>query len=415
MDSRNKELTIWNPLTKGYFEDPYPHLSDCQVLNDFQIGVSVSNYIVLFRHKHVKEALRHSEINTSKLSSFFQTKEPIIFKNNSSCPFMVKTTSKWLTYLDGDEHLNARKYLEKGLDNFNYEKIVELAVEEMIHDLQTIKNTDIDLVDIAIQLPILVLNKMLGIPADITFEKIKQVSFSLAYSQDLFVSRQNYLDINKDMEWLFLLLSDLYDTNMNSPNNSLISHLIQLKDQEKLHFTKDEIISMLTMVYFASIETSKDAISMIFYELLKNKNLISILKENNKIKTNLLIEEFLRFTSPLQYTVRETTEEYKIEDTTIPANSKLLLCLASANRDETVFNEPNKIIPDRNFNPHLSFGMGRHSCTGAKLARIELRQLLPKIAPLLEGFDFHPNHPPIWQRTILMRGIKNFPVLKRQS
>ena len=410
MDIREQKITNWNPYSPGYFENPYKHLLDCQLSNPIQ--ESFNKFVVLFKHKHVKEALKHDEFNTSNLNGFFKTKEPIIFKNSGGCPFLAKSTSKWLMYLDGQEHNHARIFLEKGLNLFNYEKIVEEAINEAIAKLNFNNNSEFDIVDLCANLPIFVINKIIGISADIPLKKFKDVSHSLAISQDMFVSIPMYLEINKDMEWFFEFFSVLYDAAEKKSNDSLISYLIEINEQQIIKFNKDEIISMLMILFLAAIETSKDSISMIFHELLKNRALIQILKQGNKIERNLLIEEFFRFISPLQYTIRENTSAFEIEGKLIPANSKLLLCLASANRDIEVFNNPNEIVPDRNSNPHFAFGSGKHSCLGAKLARIELRHFLPKIAPLIEKLDFHPLHQPVWQKTIMMRGLKSLMVVK---
>lgn len=410
MDTKNVDLINWNPFTEGYFEDPYTHFSECRKTNPIQSSTSVGNFVVLFRHNDVKKVLKYPGIHTADLSGFLKSKEPLIFKNSNSCPYLAKSSNKWLMYLNGKEHETALNYCQRGLDRFNYEKIVEEAVETTLENLSKNAAPNINLVDVAVEFPFIIINKMMGIPVHNLQDKFIKVVHSLAYSQDMFLSKNTYLEINKDMEWIFLLLSDLYEKTKTE--DTLISYLKDLNNDENWGFTKDEIISMLIILFMAAIETSKDTISMIFFEILKNRKLIDILKNGDKIQTNLLVEEFLRFTSPVQYTIRENKEEMKIENIVIPSNSKILLCLASANRDESVFKNPNLIIPTRDHNPHLSFGMGLHSCIGAKLSRIELRSFLPKIAPWIEAFDFHPSHPPVWQKTIMMRGLKHLHVLK---
>ncbi len=412
MDTGTTELIKWNPFTVGYFDNPYHHLTDCRENNPIQKNVSVSNYIAFFRYKHVKEILKNTENKTSKLSAFFSQKEPIIFKNTSGCPFLSKSTSKWLMYIDDEGHSSARDFCQRGLDNMNYDRVVEDAANEILAILQNDKNSRIDLVDIAAQFPILIMNRILGIPPIYPAERFKDASHALAYSQDLFLSKQKYLDINKDMEFMFELLSELYDARVQKPDDTLISIFIALNNEGKWKFTKDEIISMLMILFMGGIETSKDTISVIFLETLKNRQLIQLLKTNSTIQNNLLIEELLRYSAPLQFTVRENQQAFELDGIFIPENTKLLLSIASANRDNTVFDNPNEIMPERKYNPHLSFGTGAHSCLGGKLARIELRTFLPKIAPLIDHYHLDTNHPPVWQKTILMRGVKHLPAVK---
>jgi len=405
-----KKLIVWNPYTKGYFDNPYEHLLECQANSPIQ--KSIHNQFVLFKHKNIKEALKLPTFNTSNLSQYFANKEPVIFKNNVGCPYMSMVSKKWLMYLDDEEHITARNFCEEGLNSFNYETLVDEAAEEVLNNFSTKK--EFDLVDLSAQLPSIVISKLLGIYDTNSFAKYKQIAHSLALSQDIFIPIKTYLEINKDMEWIYRLLSEVYDKKKIINDNSLTSYLLELNKKNNNLFTKSEIISILIVLFLGAIETSKDSISMICFELMKNRNLLDILKTGSSVDINLLVEECLRYTSTLQYTIRVNKEPYELESFVIPPNSQLLLCLAAGNRDSEVFETPNTIIPDRRNNPHFAFGAGKHSCIGAKLARLELRSFLPKFAPLLEKLDFNSAQPPVWQKTVFMRGVEKFPVIYQQ-
>ena len=80
------------------------------------------------------------------------------------------------------------------------------------------------------------------------------------------------------------------------------------------------------------------------------------------------------------------------EDTNIckhflKANSKISLCWASANRDESIFEKPNEVILDRKVNPHLSFGFGTHNCLGASQTRSILRIMLKVMSEKLSSIE----------------------------
>ena len=72
----------------------------------------------------------------SNTNEFFKEKEPYIFKETNACPYLSKSTSKWLMYLDGEDHLKARELVEKGLVVFNYDELTNQAIDEILVELK---------------------------------------------------------------------------------------------------------------------------------------------------------------------------------------------------------------------------------------------------------------------------------------
>jgi cytochrome P450 family 142 subfamily A polypeptide 1 len=99
------------------------------------------------------------------------------------------------------------------------------------------------------------------------------------------------------------------------------------------------------------------------------------------------VEEMLRWVSPIQDMVRTTTREVRIGDVLLPEGAELMLLYPSANRDESVFDEPFRFDIDRNPNPHIAFGMGEHFCLGNQLARLELNVMFERLLTRLP--DLH--------------------------
>lgn len=84
-----------------------------------------------------------------------------------------------------------------------------------------------------------------------------------------------------------------------------------------------------------------------------------------------MVEETLRFYPPIQAIGRIAKEHVKVGGKTIQKGEQVICWVASANRDEQKFAEPNRFTLERKLNPHLSFGFGIHFCLGAPLARLE--------------------------------------------
>ncbi len=85
------------------------------------------------------------------------------------------------------------------------------------------------------------------------------------------------------------------------------------------------------------------------------------------------VDEVARYTLGVTHLVRRSTRNTVLGDTPIPAGSKVALFFISANRDETVFDQPDRFDILRDPNPHLTFGFGRHHCIGRGLALLEAK------------------------------------------
>jgi cytochrome P450 len=88
------------------------------------------------------------------------------------------------------------------------------------------------------------------------------------------------------------------------------------------------------------------------------------------------MEELLRYESPVQGLARATTRDVELHGTTIPAGEQVVLLYGSANHDETVFPDPDRLDLDRVVRTHWTFGRGIHTCLGAAVARLETRVAL---------------------------------------
>nr|MDT0667416.1 cytochrome P450 [Micromonospora sp. DSM 115978] len=96
-------------------------------------------------------------------------------------------------------------------------------------------------------------------------------------------------------------------------------------------------------------------------------------------RVDSLVDETLRFDSPIHGVYRRTTKDVIVADDFIEAGEHVFVCCASANRDPAVYQAPDEFRIDRTWKwlpPHLAFGHGTHDCVGAELARVEARVAL---------------------------------------
>jgi cytochrome P450 len=120
------------------------------------------------------------------------------------------------------------------------------------------------------------------------------------------------------------------------------------------------------------------------------------------------VEEILRYENPLHYFRRTTTADTVLHGTEIAEGDKVLMYYTSANRDEVVFDDPNRFDIHRSPNPHLSFGIGEHFCLGAHLARLEGRVFFEEVLSTFPTIELTGE--PVRVRSNLNNGYKRMPM-----
>lgn len=122
------------------------------------------------------------------------------------------------------------------------------------------------------------------------------------------------------------------------------------------------------------------------------------------------VEEFLRFSTPVQSHARTAMEDCEIAGQKIRAGDYVVMLYASANRDEDVFSEPDRFDVTRPIreNRHLSLGFGEHFCIGAHLARLETRVVFEELLARFPSYEI--TGPPERPRSTHINGIQSLPV-----
>jgi cytochrome P450 len=175
--------------------------------------------------------------------------------------------------------------------------------------------------------------------------------------------------------------------------------------------SQDELVAMVFLLLVAGHETTVNLIGNGTLALLENPEQLTRLREDpSLIKTG--IEELLRFAGPLETaTERFTREPVTIAEQVIPAGELVFLCLASANRDPTQFEQPDMLDLTRSPNRHVAFGFGIHYCLGAPLARLEAQIAIGTLVRRAQGLALAaPVYQLRWRKGLVLRGLKRLPV-----
>ena len=156
--------------------------------------------------------------------------------------------------------------------------------------------------------------------------------------------------------------------------------------------TRDELTSNAAVLLFGGIETTEGMIANLLHHLLTTESLAEVAADPALLDG--AIEESLRMEPAAAVLDRYATADLELAGVTIPRGDLVILSMASANRDEAVFADPDRFDPRReNARLHTTFATGPHVCLGMHLARIETRAAVLGIARALPGLRADPERP----------------------
>ncbi|MGS4992325.1 cytochrome P450 family protein [Bacillus cereus] len=282
---------------------------------------------------------------------------------------------------------------------------IQRIADDLISDIErkgTLKLVD----DYSFPLPIIVISEMLGIP------KEDQAKFRI-WSHAVIASPETPEEIKeteKQLSEFITYLQYLVDIKRKEPKEDLVSALI-LAESEGHKLSARELYSMIMLLIVAGHETTVNLITNTVLALLENPNQLQLLKDNPKL-IDSAIEEGLRYYSPVEVTTaRWAAEPFQIHHQTIQKGDMVIIALASANRDETVFENPEIFDITRENNRHIAFGHGSHFCLGAPLARLEAKIAITTLFNRMPELQIKGNREEIkWQGNYLMRSLEELPL-----
>ena len=168
---------------------------------------------------------------------------------------------------------------------------------------------------------------------------------------------------------------------------------------------------MILLLLLAGHETTVNLVASGVLALLEHPDELERLRAQPDLM-GTAVEEMLRYCNPVEHgNVRIALDDIEVAGHTIPKGSIVVLLLASANRDESIFDRPDSFDVARDPNRHLAFGFGIHYCLGAPLSRVEaqiaVRQIISRFPHMRLAIDPSQLR---WRSAMAIRGLEQLPI-----
>jgi cytochrome P450 len=208
---------------------------------------------------------------------------------------------------------------------------------------------------------------------------------------------------------LFQLFSGIIEDRRANPRDDLAT-LLANGQVDGAPMGPMETFGYYLITFTAGHDTTKNALAGGMRAFAENPDQLALLQRRPELVASA-VEEVVRWATPVNYMRRTAARDVELRGRTIRAGDHLVLCYASANRDEEVFEEPFHFRIDRDPNHHLGFGYGEHFCLGAHLARRSQRALFSELARRLESVELAGE--PQWIQSSFVVGLKHLPIRYR--
>ncbi len=383
----------------GFVDNPYPVYAALRA-HDPVHAIGPGSWLVT-RHTDVLAVYRDTRVSSDKQREFAP-------KFGDSPLYEHHTTS--LVFNDPPLHTRVRRLLLGALNQraiARMESGVLALVEALLDRLVELESPDL-IEDFAARIPVEVIGNLLEVPhADRA--PLRGWSLAILGALEPAPSQQVLATGNAAVSEFKRYLTGLVARRRQHPGDPQVDVLTRLIQGEVggERLSELELLHNCIFLLNAGHETTTNLIGNGTHALLTHRDQWQRLL-NDRSLIDTAVEELLRFESPLQLNNRMSTAAMRVGDVDLPEGSFITLAIGSANHDETVFHDPERLDIARKPNPHLAFGQGAHACAGMNVARLEARIAFGRLLERCPGLRLRgtPERDP----RLRFRGWRTLPV-----
>jgi cytochrome P450 len=399
-ESRTPDYPVdpgFDPLDPDYLEDPYPYFARFRQEAPVFYAPKIDFWVVS-RYDDIMRIVKDPEtFSNARVQEPLYPLSSEALENLKKDVRVVPTTST----ADPPLHRRTRKHAARA---FSARRVAELEprIREIANGLidDMISDWRADMVSrFAFPLPASVVFSLIGYPEKDTEMLKSWCSDRLKITWGRPLPEEQLATVEK-MTSFFDYIESFVHRRAEDLREDYTSDLLRIRAEDESNLSLEEVVSICYSLSFAGHETTTNLILNGLRQLLGRPELWDELREDPSLIENAVEEVLRRDTSVVAWR-RSTTRPVEVAGVEIPEGARLMLLLASANRDERVFENPDEFdIRRENAGNHIAFSHGIHFCLGAPLARLEARiafelltQRLPdlRLSPPDQTFEFDPN------------------------
>lgn len=281
---------------------------------------------------------------------------------------------------DPPEHTRFRKILQPFFSPHTLKEMLPSLQRQAIEivDAAVAKGECDVMADIAIPYPSQVFLTLFGLPVEDRDRLIAWKDNVIALSE---LPSMEGADLTPALE-LVTYVSEAINERRQNPGNDILSKVLTGEDP----LDDAEAIGLSFLFVLAGLDTVTASMGFAMLELARNPELRHSVRDSTD-DIRVFVEEIVRLEPPAPITPRVTTAEVTMGGVTFPADTKVRLCLAAINRDDTDAISSNHVVMDGKLHPHWGFGGGPHRCLGSHLARMELTLIVEEWLKRVPDFE----------------------------
>lgn len=393
-------------VSRQFLADPYPTYR--RLRDETPVAWSETQHSwMLTRYDDIMAALKdHRMSNAGRMRALL---EPLAERDQWSAALIADHYDSTLPFMNPPRHTGVKTILQRAFTTRAVQALgpdVEALVEALVNQMD---GNDQDLMtQLATQLPVNVIGRMLGVPEPDRAQFRPWTNHIFAIFSSGLPTQETVRTGAQSLFGMRTYLQGLIEDRRREPQADLISELIQIAQAEGSPLTDEVVLANCVTLYTAGHETTSGFIGNAFVALFRHPEQLRRLREDPELIPNA-VEELLRYDSSVQKAWRLGTEDIEIGGVTIPAGDRVSAMTAAANRDPAHFPDPDRLDIDRKIDRHLAFGHGTHFCLGAMLARLEA---VAAITIYLRRFPTarHVEEGLVWGPDVSFRSLLALPV-----
>lgn len=335
-----------------------------KVLRDAGPVVSMDGWYYLTRREEVLAALRDPELFSSK-KAFDELGSPL--------PLVPIA-------FDPPEHTRFRKILQPFFSPHTLNDMLPSLQRQAIDivDAAAAKGQCDIMADIAIPYPSQVFLTLFGLPLKDRDRLVGWKDNVIALTE---LPSMEGADLTPAVE-LAAYLSEAINERRKNPGRDVLSQVLTGEDP----LDDGEAIGLSFLFVLAGLDTVTSAMGLAMLELARNPELRRTLRGSPE-EIKVFVEEIVRLEPPAPIVPRVTTDAVTIGGVTLPPDTRVRLCLAAINRDDSDDISTNDVVMDGKVHRHWGFGGGPHRCLGSHLARMELTLIVEEWLKRVPDFE----------------------------